>query len=281
MQSSFEFIHQSRFKWVLSLSYGLFLYVFLLAFLPFGVSNYNPNHQYTYQFLTELGKFVPVTVIASLVNEFWLKRFFQPRKDAGFFILWSLWSFVYLGLVIFITYNYLGNWHDWKVASLPGFLFNTATVLLFPAIGVFFFFRYQSLQNRYNNVLLDIDTGIDPSEMIHFIGEGANDRISITVTDFIYARAQDNYTELFYDQNGILKKYLIRSSLGKLFSTIKQDFLVRCHRSYLVNLYGVHSIHGGRGDMRLAMKQTEQTIPVSRTYSESTLSALRKYKRFE
>ena len=281
MGSKFLFFHTSRYKLILSLSYGMFLYLFLIAFLPFGVSNYDPQHEYTFHFLYELSKFIPVVIGTSLINEFVIKAPFKGDCDFGFIIAWTLWSLVLLGLAVFTTYNYLGNWHDWQLSSLPGFLFNTAIVLIFPAVGVFFYFRYKTLKQSFDAILTNTESGIDPKLMIQFTGEGTKDRITVSVTDLIYARAQDNYTEIYYLKNDKCSKFLLRSSLGKLCDAAEYDFLVRCHRSYMINLYNVHAIKGNRKDLKIQMRHTDTEVPVSRTFTDTTLDRLRKYKRFQ
>ncbi len=281
MHQDFSFFHSSRYKWLLSCAYGIFLYLFLIVFLPFGVSNYDPNHQYTLAFLLEIGIFVPVTILVSLFNEFILKAIFKDYQNYPFVISWTVWSLVLLGIIIFIVYNYLGNWHDWRWSSLPGFVFNTGTVLVFPATAMFFYYRYKTLRENYDTVLTNTNNSIDDKQMIFFTGEGSKENLSVTVADFVYAQAQDNYIEIKYLKNGVLSKFLIRSSLTALKERLEYDFLVRCHRSYLVNLYNVHSIKGSINDLQITMSHFNAEIPVSRTYAADTLESLRKYKRFQ
>lgn len=281
MGSEFNFFHASRYKWVLSLGYGIFLFLFLLAFLPFGVNNYDPQHKYTVNFLLELSLFIPVVFLVCLINEFGIKMVFKKYNGYPFIMGWTLWSFIFLGTAIFITYNYLGGWHDWQWSSFPGFLLNTSTVFVFPAVGIFFYFRFRSLQQNYDAILTNFGDVIDNKLMIHFKGEGVKDKISIAVADFIFAQAQDNYIEIHYLKNNSLSKYLIRSSLSALEDQLEHDFLVRCHRSFLINLYNVHSIKGNQKDLKINVAHSDAVIPVSRTYVTTTLDRLKKYKGFQ
>lgn len=281
MDKTRAFFFTPRYKWILSFANGIFLYLFLMVFLPFGVSNYDPYHEYTTDFLMEIGIFMPVTIVLTLINEFGVKYFFKGRTSLSFVIGWTIWSMIFLGLGIFLTYNILGNWHDWKLSSVPGFIRDLSAVLVFPMGGTYFYFRYKKLQEKYDSILTNKGVTIDYTQMIHFSGEGTKDNISIPVSDFIYAQAQDNYIELFYLKNQKPSKFLIRSSLSRICGTLEQDFLVRCHRSYLINLFNVHSIKGGLADLRITMSHLDAEIPVSKTYASDTLESLRKYKRFQ
>ncbi|MCW5514750.1 LytR/AlgR family response regulator transcription factor [Muriicola sp. Z0-33] len=281
MDSTHTFFHTTRYKWILSIANGTFLYLFLMVFLPFGVSNYDPFHEYTANFLLEIGIFMPVTIVLTLINEFGVKFFFRNQTSLSFVVGWTLWTLIFTGFIVFLTYNIMGDWHDWRLSSVPGFIIDLSAVLLFPMAGTYFYFRYKKLQENYDAVLTNLEATIDRTQMLHFAGEGVKDKISISVSDFIYARAQDNYIELFYLKNGTPSRFLIRSSLSRLYSTLGQDFLVRCHRSYMVNLYNVHSIKGGITDLRITMSHIDSEIPVSKTFATDTLDSLHKYKRFQ
>ena len=281
MAQKHEFYHSSVYKLVLSFVNGIFLYVFLLVFLPFGVSNYDPNHEYTLDFLLEIGHFVPLVIFLTLFNEFAIKPIFKGRSSLKFIIGWTIWSFILLGSAVFLLYNFLGNWHDWRWSSFPGFVIDVSAVLLFPIAGTFFFFRYKKLQEEYDEVLTKAEGGSDLKEMIHFSGEGVKDNISISVQDFLFARAQDNYTELYYLKDRTASKFLIRSSLSSLMKTLEYDFILRCHRSFLINLYNVHSIKGSRKNLKISMRHSDMVLPVSKTYVDDILNGLKLYMKFQ
>ena len=80
-QTTFSFFITSKYKWANSITLGTFLYLFIAVFLPFGVSNYNPNHTYTLEFLGMLSSFMVATSIVAGLNEFFLKPLFVKRLE--------------------------------------------------------------------------------------------------------------------------------------------------------------------------------------------------------
>jgi hypothetical protein len=79
--------------------------------------------------------------------------------------------------------------------------------------------------------------------------------------------------------NGVRRGSLIRSSLKRLENQLQEkltvgaghagDFqppLLRCHRSYIVNLSRVRTCQGNRHGLKLALVGAEKSIPVSRAY---------------
>ena len=77
-----------------------------------------------------------------------------------------------------------------------------------------------------------------------------------------------------YLENERLTKTLIRSSLGSLYDSLEFRSIVRCHRSYLVNLIQVSAIKGGKNDMVLFLNQGDLSIPVSKSYREEIRHSL-------
>ena len=114
-----------------------------------------------------------------------------------------------------------------------------------------------------------------PLELIHFSGQGKTDTFSVSSSDFRYAMAQDNYVALFYVKNGSLRKELLRSTLSELLENTNWSLLMRCHRSYAVNLGQVHSVAGG-SPLLLFLRDVPEPIRVSRTYRSQVLARLKK-----
>lgn len=278
---SFLFYNTSKYKVSLSLSISIFFFLFILFFLPFGVDNYNPNHQYTFGFILEIFYFFVSLLIFSLLNELILRPFVFKELTSKKIILWSIWTLFLLSTIIFITYNFLGNWHDFTLSSYLEFLIQAPVVLLFPIGGTFFFFRLRSLQYQIEHILTTKEKFLDKNQLIEFRGQGSKDQIILSLVNFLYGKSQDNYVELYYLENEQLKKILIRSPLSKLSKSINNSVIVRCHRSYMVNLLQVNAVKGGNNEMSLNIDHLDTSIPVSKSYQDSTLENLHKIKNFD
>jgi len=137
------FYDSTRYRLVLSIVLGLFLCLFLVAFLPFGVSNYDPNHQYTLRFLAELSVFGWATIAFALVNELGIRPLVFRRATAKRVVLWSAWTCLFLSQGVFLTYNFVGGWHDFHFSSALAFVFQVSGVLIFPLTGTVFWFHHQ------------------------------------------------------------------------------------------------------------------------------------------
>ena len=182
---------------------------------------------------------------------------------------------VILGLGNYLLYNWLGNWHDLSWRSAAGFVLEVSSIFVFPVLGVFFYFRYRMLNEHIRQMSFHMDDIKAPPELIHFSGQGKTDTFSVSSSDFRYAQAQDNYVALFYMKNGNLQKELIRSTLSELLKNTNWNLLMRCHRSYAVNLHQLHSVSGG-SPLLLFLKDVPEPLRVSRTYRSEVLARLKK-----
>lgn len=276
----FSFYDTLKYKISLSFTTSIFFYCFIVFFLPFGVNNYDPNHQYTFVFLLEIFYFFVPLLLFSLFNELILRRVIFRKASFKKIVLWSIWTLFILSTVAFITYNVLGDWHDFELSSYLEFLVQVPVVFLFPMVGTFFFFRYRSLQFQMEHILTTKERVLDENQLIKFRGQGSKDQITLSLANFLYGKSQDNYVELYFLENKQLKKFLIRSSLNNLLASIDDFVIVRCHRSYMVNLLHVTAVKGGNFELTLHITPFDSTVPVSKSYRDATLDSLHKIKNF-
>jgi len=259
---------------------SVFFYFFIIYFLPFGVGNYDPNHQYTFGFLLEIFYFFILLILVLFINEWVLRPLFLKKASLKNIIIWSIWTLFLASTVIFVTYNYLGNWHDFKLTSYLEFLVNVSIVLLFPLVGTFFFFRFRVLQRRMEHILTTKEEFVGTKQLIHFKGKGSKDQITLSSSSFLYGKAEDNYVELYYLEQNQLKKFLMRSTLSGLTKSVNHISITRCHRSYIVNLLHVKTIKGGNQEMNLYLDTLDFPVPVSKSFRDSILKNLHSLKNF-
>jgi DNA-binding LytR/AlgR family response regulator len=101
----------------------------------------------------------------------------------------------------------------------------------------------------------------------------------ISIADFIYGKAQDNYVELVYLKNEKMVKTLIRVPLSTLSEKIPSQMIIKCHRSYIVNLFHVRTIMKG-SEMKLFLNYIDKPIRVSKSYHQEVDDRLKQVKIF-
>ena len=103
--------------------------------------------------------------------------------------------------------------------------------------------------------------------IIHFFDYSGNLKISIAAENIFYIASQDNYVEIRYNQDGRLLNYLMRCRTTRLEKQLEGTSLVRCHRSYIVNVNNVALFkrEGSKAFLVLSHPDAKK-IPVSQSY---------------
>jgi DNA-binding LytR/AlgR family response regulator len=91
----------------------------------------------------------------------------------------------------------------------------------------------------------------------------------------LFIESSDNYCTVVYLENGQLVKPLLRSSLSRLESQIDMPHIVRCHRSYVVNLDRVERVTGNAQGYKLHLMGGQLQVPVARRYNDTLVAELR------
>lgn len=125
--------------------------------------------------------------------------------------------------------------------------------------------RFAFLYKKYSSPQIPVRNTSSPTSDFTFFAENGKD--SYTVNNLLFVEITDNYASLVYVENNVVKRELIRSSLNKLEMQAEGTSLVRCHRSYLVNMDRVVAVRGNAQGYKLHFLGTDKLVPVSRKYA--------------
>jgi len=253
-------------------SVGLFTSLFMIAFQPFGVSNYDPDFKINAQFIAIMLFLGAVVFVILSFNEFFLRPLLFRRMRFGLLIGWLAWVYVLTGSVLFFFYNLLGNWHDWHWNSYFSFLFNVAMVISFPIAGFLFLLRHQALQTEY--IRLRSAPRSPRDHLLSFTSENGKDQLLVPMDQVLYLESEDNYVKVVYLEEGTPRSHLIRSTLKRVEEHLGDAAMIRCHRSFIVNLERVANCRGNRKALRLKLRGMEGIVPVSAKYTDRVLNFL-------
>ncbi|MBR3860200.1 MAG: LytTR family transcriptional regulator DNA-binding domain-containing protein [Bacteroidaceae bacterium] len=135
----------------------------------------------------------------------------------------------------------------------------------------------QDATNRHQQQLLDrlgmnvVNDKTEDTDMklIHLVDSTGRLRMSINIDSLYYIESQDNYVKIYYDSDGKLCNYMLRSTT-KSMETKFGDWLIRCHRGYLVNKNKIRIFRNDRDGMYIRlMHDGIRQIPVSKSYASN------------
>jgi hypothetical protein len=276
LNQPYPFTTSQRKKVIQAFLFGLFVFLFLLIFQPFGLLNY----QNDYKVLQILG-YGAVTTLSMLASNFSFSLFFPKWYDlrswtVGKNILYILWMFFLIGMNNWIYSIMLGFWGF----SIRAFLIFQAVTLL---IGIFpvTISTLIIYHNRLKAALKEaqaLNQNIHPHHpainkpVILIPSQNKSENLNVDLEHLLYVKAVENYVELCLDN----KKVILRNTLKSVEMTLA-DFpqFKRCHRSFLVNLHKVKSFSGNAQGLSLKFEAANvEEIPVSRAYVPEIKAAL-------
>lgn len=253
----------------------MFLALFLLVFQPFGVNNFDPTFHISLEFALAVAAFGVLVTATVAVNEFLLRPMVLRHLTRRRLLVWLAWTFLLISTAIFLFYNWLGEWHDFRWTSYLGFIRDISLLISLPVAGFLFYIRHEWLKSEYVQ-LQAIHLAGPAARLVHFSSDNGKDQVSVALDDLLYLESQDNYVAVTWMEGESRRASLIRSSLKHLGEILDEPLLMRCHRSFIVNLARVRGCHGNRHGLQLTLEGADREVPVSRAHTGIILEKLGK-----
>ena len=259
-----------------ALLFGLFVFLFLLLFQPFGLSGYTGS-----LLLLTAGYGLTCSVVMLILNVLIVPLFplwfSEETWTAGKESIWTLANISLIGLAN-LLYSSAAGVADFSSTHLLRFEFFTIAVAVFPVLFSVLL-RTSRLETRYRKKSEELNEKLDPgksgTEVLLIPSETEKEQLSLSSEQLLYMQSAGNYTEVFYREEDVVKKKLLRNSLKNLTGALSgHQILFRCHKSYLVNLGQVEKISGNAQGYRLHLRNSGATVPVSRNLNGQIQSLL-------
>jgi hypothetical protein len=267
-QQPYPHRHQSLRQWTLiALGVGVFVGLFLNIFQPFGSDDWqDPTKPYV------LAGYGAVTFICLMLVKLLIPTFFkQWYAEEGWTIAkeigWTLLIIILITLGNMVYGNIIFGW-SFNLSSLLAWLGITGAVGIMPATVVTMI-NYAQLVRKYDANQLQVPTLSMPiaTSTVDLVAENEKDRLTIDLTDLLFIESADNYSEVVFLTDKKAQKTLLRGSLSHMEEQLTHP-IVRCHRSYIVNLRQVERISGNAQGYKLHLHDWPAPIPVARRFSD-------------
>jgi hypothetical protein len=152
-----------------------------------------------------------------------------------------------------------------------GFLNELIITFRFASIGLVLPYSFSILILMLMHQNKKLENGVsylsnEKSDLINIKDERGQVKFSIHKPSVLYLESSDNYVTIYYLQEDNVRKEMVRSSMKKMEAQLDSLGLVRCHRSFIVNIQNVHWFKKVGRNYQFKMKNCDTVIPVSRTF---------------
>ena len=262
---------------------ALFALFFINVFEPFGSRGWYKNvSDFTYFFFSSL---IILTGMLVVVISRWLLHRFSKKHEL---VYWQYFAWIFaevftmaLFYSLFIYFVIEQNSDDF-FTLIKQSTRNTALVLLLPYTILWLYFAFKDkkrLLEQLDTTQQQEQTETQTKKLIAFPDEKGELRISLMLDNLLYIESADNYVTIYYLNKSKTSSYLLRNSLKWIEENLTPETpLVRCHRSYIVNLDNVKVLQKTKNGIFLELDTINTPdMPVSKTYYSQVMEKFSKY----
>jgi hypothetical protein len=246
------------------ISIGIFAFLFL--FQPFGIHSLPLKERYYL-----ITGFAVITFIALSFNLLFIPSLFPKIFTSGEWnikkeILWYTWILFTILTGLFLLNNSLGV----MKVSFPVVVMLILTGVI--PITVLIIVNHNRMLRIHLKMADDLNKKLRENKslqerMIYFNSAYQKDSLAIKVNSLLFIRSANNYIEVFWKEANILKNQMVRCSMASAEEIISEyKFILKCHRSYIVNINLIEKIEGNSQGYKLFFENFSNPVPVSKNF---------------
>jgi len=250
---------------------SLFAYAFILIYHPFGSQGWFEVNQGQFAFyagfIVVLGMLVVIgsRVIMTQIRKRW------RITIAGYALMIALEIIAMTGFYMMIEKVFLKDSRYWFEVYYTA-IENASLILLIPYLISLLYFAWEDKKQNLERLLVQRKQEEGPRFVV-FHDENGEIRLTLKLDDLIYIEANENYVFIHYLEDNKPGRFLLRNSMKKIEEQLSDYPVVRCHRSYMINLVRVRLVKKSRtGFIAQMVTPDDLTLPVSDSYRQEVQS---------
>ena len=273
------FFETTKQKLIISVIFGVFIIIFLIFF------NYSPEGESTHIQILKAFAYGFITFSVLFFYSYLLPLFFPKFFNTEF---WTVGKSISYGIILIISIGLVNAIFSFKfdnpnnrteiIPFLFAVVYRTFIIGIIPSV-IFNFWLEKKLYKKYSeqafrankNLRNTTNTNFNDQEVI-FQMQNKNRNINLRNKDLIFVKSEGNYCQIFYQENSTPQKVIIRNTLKNIEKEIKNSGrILRCHKSYIINLDKVLSIKGNARGYCFVVDVFNCPVPVSRELSKDLI----------
>lgn len=278
----FPIVESAKEKLLISLVSAVVVVGILILIRPFGIESYKGIFFYLSGFgiinfmVTALNLFLlPLAFPRSINNSNW-------TTGKNFIII--LWILLNISLVNYfygeylVREAYIEGLENLNRTGIISWITMTFSLGVIPVVFTLYFIEKRLFRRNWNmaeNFSKEIkeQNTLNAKKQIE-LKSSRDISLIVSSANLICIKAEGgNYATVFWNDESGIKKEMIRLTLvGFLEKTNSLDNIIRCHKSYIVNLDKVLSFHGNARSVTIRLDGLDFNVPVSRSFPREKLT---------
>jgi len=262
---------------IIALLIGLFVFLFLFVFKPFGLNEMESHRlaraSFTFGFIsficTAAVFILPRLLLPKYFNEDNWMVYKETTSIVIILLLVSVANYVYAAKAGFITFSTIDflSMLIWTLAIGVIIVFTLVSIKTNQALK-----KHLDQAQKMNHTIKDrkiLSTSEDQNPSILLSSEIEKQSIKVNPFHLLYITSVGNYLECHYlDEAGQPQSGKIRNRM-KSMEEFLMDYPIffRCHRAFIINKNFIESVEGNTKGYVLSLKHLDIAIPVARSKS--------------
>jgi hypothetical protein len=135
--------------------------------------------------------------------------------------------------------------------------------------------EFRLLNSRQHDLRALTPTHKDTPKMINLHDNNGTLRLSINTDALYYLESEDNYIKVYYKHQERILSYMLRSRTRSVEESLRDTSMVRCHRSYIVNINKIQFMEEEKRMHYITLNDKSiARIPVSKSYYDKVVASL-------
>ena len=213
--------------------------------------------------------------VSRMIMVLWTRR--HPINNLRY-IVWIVLEIIVVAVIAAVCFFCIRVERDFMMALLKCLTYSVLLIVP-PYIATVIYLSLQDKKTQLKEIEQDLDSVITQKaaekSIISFYDERGELQLSLAKENFLYIESSDNYVAIWYLKNNLPRKQMMRMTLQRMAAQLQGTNVMRCHRSYLVNMEQVKVLRRDKEGFFIEMGiNGVPDLPVSKTYSEEILKWL-------
>ena len=187
------------------------------------------------------------------------------------YIIWILGEIVVMA-TIYTLFSLFTETNETMPQLFRNSFTKTVLIVFIPYTSSYIYFILKDKMRELKSLRQQIekDETVLQKAYIQIIDEKGEMRLSIRRENLIMIESADNYVCVYYLSDQKVKKTMVRNTLNRIAEHMNGTHIVRCHRSYMINLDHAQVLHRDKEGVFIEVGiEGIPDIPISRTYAQN------------
>lgn len=201
----------------------------------------------------------------------WYTRNRNKSMSYVMYIAWVASEIVLMAAIYTIAAMFTDTGKD-VVTLFQNSLVKTILILLIPYVICYIYFIWQERASQLRAIKerLAEDETLLQTAYIQILDDKGEMRLSVRKENLLLIESADNYVCAWYINNNVPKKVLVRNTMKHIAEQLSSTRVVRCHRSYMVNLDVIKVLRREKEGVFIELGvDGVPDVPISKTYADS------------